>query len=85
MSDDLAERLRLPSFSKRYRLAAADRIEELEKQNASLEAKLAKAVEALQFYRSAVNLRIGCEITHAMQEAHSHAEAFITKIKGEQQ
>jgi len=54
-----------------------DRIEELE-------AKLAKAVEALQFYRSAVNLRIDCEITHAMQEAHTHAEAFIAKIKGEQ-
>jgi len=49
-----------------------------------LEAKLAKAVEALQFYRSAVNLRIDCEITHAMQEAHTHAEAFIAKIKGEQ-
>ena len=48
------------------------------------EAKLAKAVEALQFYRSAVNLRIDCEITHAMQEAHTHAEAFIAKIKGEQ-
>lgn len=30
MSDSLAERLRLPSFSKRDRLAAADRIEELE-------------------------------------------------------
>ena len=30
MSDTLAERLRLPSFSKRDRLAAADRIEELE-------------------------------------------------------
>jgi hypothetical protein len=30
MSDGLSERLRLPSFSKRDRLAAADRIEELE-------------------------------------------------------
>lgn len=30
MSDDLAERLRLPSFSKRDRLTAADRIDELE-------------------------------------------------------
>ena len=49
-----------------------------------LNAKLAKAVEALQFYRSAVNLRIDCEITHAMQEAHANAEAFIAKINGVQ-
>ena len=30
MSDGLSERLRLPSFSKRDRLAAADRLDELE-------------------------------------------------------
>ena len=54
----------------------ADRIEELE-------AKLAKAVEAVKFYHSAVNLRINCEITHAMQEAHDHAEAFLAELKGE--
>lgn len=36
MTDDLAERLRLPSFSKRDRLAAANRIEELAAENATL-------------------------------------------------
>ena len=48
----LADRLRRPSFSKRDRLAAADRIEQLAAINeelsncvAVLEAKLAKAVE----------------------------------------
>jgi hypothetical protein len=53
-----------------------DRIEELE-------AKLAKAVEALEFYRSAINLRIDCEITYAMQEAHDNAETFLAELKGE--
>ena len=53
-------------------------------ENEDLKANLADAMVALQFYRSAVTLRIGCEITHAMQEAHSHAESFIAKIKGAQ-
>jgi hypothetical protein len=53
----------------------ADRIEELE-------AKLAKAVGALEFYRSAINLRIDCEITYAMQEAHDNAETFLAELKG---
>jgi hypothetical protein len=48
-----------------------------------LEAKLAKAVEALEFYRSAINLRIDCEITYAMQEAHDNAETFLAELKGE--
>ena len=53
-NDDLAERLRLPSFSKRDRLAGADRIdelvatcEELEAKLAECEARLEKAVESL--------------------------------------
>jgi flagellar biosynthesis/type III secretory pathway protein FliH len=52
------------------------RIEELEQ-------TLAKAVEALEFYRSAINLRIDCEITYAMQEAHDNAETFLAELKGE--
>ena len=54
-NDDLAERLRLPSFSKRDRLAGADRIdelvatcEELEAKLAECEARLEKALEALE-------------------------------------
>lgn len=62
----------------------ADDLIAAEGREARLKDKLAEAVEALQFYRSAVNLRIDCEITHAMQEAHTNAEAFIAKIKGEQ-
>jgi predicted RNase H-like nuclease (RuvC/YqgF family) len=45
-----------------------------------LEAKLAKAVEALEFYRSAINLRIDCKITYAMQEAHDNAETFLAEL-----
>jgi hypothetical protein len=48
-----------------------------------LEAKLAKAVGALEFYQSAINLRIDCEITYAMQEAHDNAETFLAELKGE--
>ena len=56
MSDDLAERLRLASFSKRDRLAAADRIEELEaklaQQDAMVQAAVAAALrEAVEIYR----------------------------------
>ena len=46
MSDNLAERLRLPSFSKRDRLAAADRIEELE----AVLQEVAAWVEGLGYY-----------------------------------
>jgi hypothetical protein len=74
-----------------------ERIEELEAKamkasNAALlekrradeaEGKLAKAVGALEFYRSAINLRIDCEITYAMQEAHDNAETFLAELKGE--
>jgi len=56
----------------------------LEKRRADeAEGKLAKAVGALEFYRSAINLRIDCEITYAMQEAHDNAETFLAKLKGE--
>jgi hypothetical protein len=47
-NDDLAERLRLPSFSKRDHLAAADRIEQLVATCDELEAKLAKALTELK-------------------------------------
>jgi hypothetical protein len=63
-------------FAAGFEYVRADRIEELE-------AKLAKAVEALEFYRSAINLRIDCEITYAMQEAHDNAETFLAELKGE--
>lgn len=76
MSDDLVKHLRNSKGWPTLGNLAADRIEELE-------AKLAKAVEAVKFYHSAVNLRINCEITHAMQEAHDHAEAFLAELKGE--
>ena len=56
---------------------AADMIEELE-------AKLEKAVTALKFYRSAINLRIDCEITHAMQEAHDNANTTLAELKGKE-
>ena len=46
MSDNLAERLLLPSFSKRDRLAAADRIEELE----AVLQEVAAWVEGLGYY-----------------------------------
>jgi hypothetical protein len=48
-----------------------------------LREKLAKAVGALEFYRSAINLRIDCEITYAMQEAHDNAETFLAELNGE--
>ena len=48
-----------------------------------LEAKLEKAVTALKFYRSAIDLRIDCEITYAMQEAHDNAFATLAELKGE--
>ena len=52
MSDDLVKRLRFGSLTTkgagRLNLEAADRIEELEQLVASLEANLAKAVEALE-------------------------------------
>ena len=81
MSDDLVKRLRTPwdvdrsiiSQTDKWmmeRQEAADRIEELEEE-------LAKVVEALKFYRSAINLRIDCEITYAMQEAHDNAEIIL--------
>jgi len=81
MSDDLVKRLRNTGSMSHVEVwetfeEAADRIEELE-------AKLAKAVEALEFYRSAINLRIDCEITYAMQEAHDNAETFLAELKGE--
>jgi hypothetical protein len=52
MSNDLVKRLRDPDFGtetteRKLMDKAADRIEELEKQNASLEAKLAKAIEVI--------------------------------------
>ena len=50
MSDDLAERLRLPSFSKRDRLAAADRIEELEAKLAQQDDLVQAAILALMGY-----------------------------------
>ena len=46
MSDGLSERLRLASFSKRDRLAAADRIEELE----AVLQEVAAWVEGLGYY-----------------------------------
>jgi len=55
---------------------AAERIEELE-------AKLEKAVTALKFYRSAIDLRIDCEITHAMQEAHDNANTTLAQLEGD--
>jgi hypothetical protein len=56
----------------------------LEKRRADeAEGNLAKAVGAVEFYRSAINLRIDCEITYAMQEAHDNAETFLAELKGE--
>jgi len=58
-----------------------DSIAELEAKLEKLEAKLEKAVTALKFYRSAINLRIDCEITYAMQEAHDNAFATLAELK----
>ena len=69
MSDDLVNRLR-EGATWDDDIAAADRIEELEKQNASLEAKLAMAVEALEYIKETLSL-------------YSAKEA-LAKIKGEQ-
>ena len=78
MSDDLVNQLWESDEASALTNRAARRIEELE-------AKLAKAVGALEFYRSAINLRIDCEITYAMQEAHDNAETFLAELKGEDQ
>jgi len=51
-----------------------DRIEELE-------AKLAKAVEALKFHNAAVELCIG-EVTPAMKEAHYHTKRTLAELTG---
>jgi len=68
------DELYTPTEAREY--VPADRIEELE-------AKLEKAVTALKFYRSAINLRIDCEITYAMQEAHDNARITLAELKGD--
>lgn len=67
-NDDLAERLRLPSFSKRDRLAGADRIDELVATCEELEARLEKAVVTLAW----------C----ARHEESEHARATLAELKG---
>ena len=49
---------------------------------AALEAKLAKAVEALKFHNAAVELCIG-EVTPAMKEAHYHTKRTLAELKGQ--
>ena len=46
-----------------------------------LEAKLAKAVEALKFHNAAVELCIG-EVTPAMKEAHYHTKRTLAELTG---
>lgn len=78
MSDDLVKRLRHPVSAMRPAISdgrdAADRIEELE-------AKLAKAVEALKFHNAAVELCIG-EVTPAMKDAHKHTKRTLAELTG---
>jgi len=80
MSDDLIQYLRDSKGWPRLGEEAANRIEELEKQNASLEAKLAKAMEVLRLIEAA------CEADYppshlAIKYA---ARATLAELKGEQ-
>ncbi len=44
---------------------------------------LAKTVEALEFYQSAIDLRNNCKITYLMEEAHEHARTTLAELKGQ--
>ena len=68
------DELYTPTEAREY--VPADRIEELE-------TKLEKAVTALKFYRSAIDLSIEFEITYAMQEAHDNANTTLTELEGD--
>ena len=58
MTDDLVKRLRetthMYQVDCELKMKCADRIEELEEENAQLKAQLAKAVEALRFLKSEI-------------------------------
>jgi len=80
MSDDLKQNLRGSCYlafedgTNDYETApeAADRIEELEKQNASLEAKLAKVEDRL--FNCAMDLNIYMDLVEKLQEELDNRE-----------